>query len=250
MNPTLEALSRRKSVRAYTDRPISPDAKKAILNAALQAPTAGNMTLYTILDITDPAIKARLAVTCDDQPFIASAPMVLIFCADYHRWYELFKRHVSPLRAPSHGDLLLANADALIAAQNAVVAAESLGIGSCYIGDITEQFEIHRQLLQLPDYVVPACMLCFGYPTQQQLDREKPPRFSPEHIVHENGYSPEKAGAEAMEQMLLQRSELPDGLTIQEWTRRFCARKWNSDFSAEMSRSCGEMIRSWCGGED
>ncbi len=247
MNPTLEALSRRKSVRAYTDQPIPPQAKTAILNAALQAPTAGNMTLYTILDITDPALKARLAVTCDNQPFIAEAPMVLIFCADYHRWYELFKRHVSPLRAPSHGDLLLANADALIAAQNAVVAAESLGIGSCYIGDITEQFELHRELLNLPQHVVPTCMLCFGYPSQQQLDREKPPRFRIDDIVHENGYSPEKAGA--MEQMLLQRQELPDGLSLDEWVQRFCARKWNSDFSEEMSRSCREMIQSWCGGE-
>ena len=247
MNPTLDALTRRKSVRAYQDKPIPPEVKQAILNAALQAPTAGNMTLYTILDITDPALKERLAVSCDNQPFIAQAPLVLIFCADYHRWYELFKRHVSPLRAPSHGDLLLANADALIAAQNAVVAAESLGLGSCYIGDITEQFELHRELLNLPRHVVPACMLCLGYPTQQQLDREKPPRFSPEDIVHENGYRLDKAAR--MEDMLLQRSPLPDGLSLEEWVERFCQRKWNSDFSVEMSRSCREMIRAWCGGE-
>lgn len=248
MNPTLEALSRRKSVRAYTDQPIPPQAKTAILNAALQAPTAGNMTLYTILDITDPAIKARLAVTCDNQPFIASAPMVLIFCADYHRWYELFKRHVSPVRPPAQGDLLLANADAIIAAQNAVVAAESLGIGSCYIGDITEQFEIHRELLRLPEHVVPACMLCFGYPTQQQLDREKPPRFQVSDIVHENGYHTDQAAR--MEEMLLERNEAPSPGALSGWIQRFCARKWNSDFSVEMTRSCREMIQSWCGGEN
>ena len=57
----------------------------------MRAPTAGNMMLYSILDITDQAVKDKLAVTCDDQPFIASAKMVLIFCADYHRWYRKFK---------------------------------------------------------------------------------------------------------------------------------------------------------------
>lgn len=244
MNPIIESLYQRKSVRAYLDKPILPQEKHAILEAALQAPTAGNMTLYTILDITDPAIKSQLAITCDNQPFIATAPMVLIFCADYHRWYELFRRHVSDVRTPAHGDLLLANADALIAAQNAVVAAESLGIGSCYIGDITENFEIHRELLDLPDYVVPTCMLCFGYPTPQQSTQSKPNRFTQDDIVHENGYCLEKANH--MEEMLLTRQKDMSPQELSEWVQRFCARKWNSAFSEEMSRSCREIICSWC----
>jgi FMN reductase (NADPH)/FMN reductase [NAD(P)H] len=131
MTQTIRELHARKSVRVYEDRPIEDEKKQAILEAALQAPTAGNQCLYTILDITDPALKERLAVTCDNQPFIATAPLVLIFCADAHRWYEAFCRHVDEVRRPDVGDLLLAQADALIAAQNAVVAAESLGIGSC-----------------------------------------------------------------------------------------------------------------------
>ena len=244
MNPIIESLYQRKSVRAYLDKPISHQDKQAILKAALQAPTAGNMTLYTILDITDPSIKSHLSVTCDNQPFIATAPMVLIFCADYHRWYQLFRRHVSEVRTPAHGDLLLANADALIAAQNAVVAAESLGIGSCYIGDITENFEIHRDLLGLPDYVVPTCMLCFGYPTDQQAIRRKPGRFTVEDVVHENGYSLEKG--DRMEEMLLARQEIRSPQALSEWVKHFCARKWNSTFSKEMSRSCREIICSWC----
>lgn len=244
LNSVIDALFERKSVRVYEDKPIPPEAKQAILDAALQAPTAGNMTLYTILDITDPALKARLSVTCDNQPFIARAPMVLIFCADYYRWYTLFQRYVSNVRPPAEGDLLLANADALIAAQNAVTAAESLGIGSCYIGDITENYEIHRELLHLPDHVVPACMLCFGYPTRQQEERAKPPRFAASDIVHENGYWPEKTAQ--MERMLMEREEKLTPGDFSDWVKRFCERKWNSAFSMEMSRSCREMIRSWC----
>ena len=82
MNEILTALFARKSMRAYTKDSISPEKRELILRAACAAPTAGNQQLYTILDITDQRIKDRLAVSCDNQPFIAEAAMVLIFCAD------------------------------------------------------------------------------------------------------------------------------------------------------------------------
>ncbi len=84
--------------------------------------------------------------------------------------------------------MLLAVTETAIAAQNAVTAAESLGIGSCYIGDIMEQCETHRELLNLPDYVVPVAMLVFGYPSEQQKIRKKPERCDLKDIVCENGY--------------------------------------------------------------
>ena len=239
MTQTIRELKARKSVRVYEARPIEAEKKQAILDAALQAPTAGNQCLYTILDITDPALKERLSVTCDNQPFIATAPLVLIFCADVHRWYDLFCRHIDEVRRPGAGDLLLANADALIAAQNAVVAAESLGIGSCYIGDITENYEIHKELLGLPEHVVPAAMLVFGYPTEQQSKRVKPTRPQMCDIVCENTYT---------ERPLETQLESQQGLREQElhgWIERFGKRKWNSDFAAEMSRSCREIIKEF-----
>ena len=240
MNEVLRQLYARKSVRAFEEREIGQEEKQLILETALQAPTAGNMTLYTILDITDQSIRDRLAVTCDNQPFIAKAKMVLVFCADYRRWYDVFCKFEDTVRQPSYGDLFLAQQDALIAAQNTVVAAESLGIGSCYIGDIIENFEIHQELFNLPRYVVPTCMLVFGYPTQQQMERPKPVRFRVDDIVHENGYDTKKSGR--MEQMLAGRGQ-QDG----DWIRRFCKRKWNCEFSEEMSRSAREILRSWTG---
>ncbi len=246
MNETLKLLHDRKSVRAFEDKAIPEEIKSALFEAALQAPSAGNMCLYTILDITDPGLKAALAESCDHQPFIAAAPLVLVFCADYQRWYDSFCRHLSQVRRPAEGDMFLAMADALIAAQNLAVAAESFGLGSCYIGDITENFEYHRELLKLPPYVVPACMLVLGYPTEQQMTRPKPPRFPASDIVHENGYSEEKSGR--MDEMLQQRQDM-GLLDFEDWLGRFCERKWNSDFSREMSRSCREMLRSFCGGD-
>lgn len=242
MNEVLCQLHDRKSVRVYEDRPVPEDVKKAILEAAIQAPSAGNMALYTILDITDPERKAKLSVSCDHQPFIATAPMVLIFCADYRRWYDVFCANLDTVRKPDLGDLFLAEADAIIAAQNAVVAAHSLGLGSCYIGDITENFEYHKELLGLPQYVVPAAMLCMGYPTKQQLSRPKPPRHAVSDLVHENGYDLEKA---ARMPRMLETQQGKTGEELQDYIRRFCQRKWNSAFSEEMSRSCRAMVEAW-----
>ncbi len=244
MNDIIKSLKERKSVRVYAPKAIPSEAKQAILEAAIQAPTAGNMTLYTVLDITDQSLKEKLAVSCDNQPFIAEAPLVLVFCADYYRWYRLFCRNMAEeVRKPGEGDMLLAFADTLIAAQNAVVAAESMGIGSCYIGDIIENYELHKEMLGLPKHVVPACMVCFGYPTEQQKRREKPTRFNVEDIVHQNGY--DTAKADAMEDMIAARNGLSDA-ELKGWVERFCKRKWNCDFSAEMTRSAREIIKDFC----
>lgn len=153
MNEILQSLYSRKSVRAYTEKEVSTEVKAQILDAAAQAPSAGCQQLYTILDITDPALKAQLAETCDHQPFIAKAPVVFIFCADCLKWYDAYREAGAQPRAPGPGDLMLAVTDAVIAAQNAVVAAESLGLGSCYIGDIMENCEEHQRLLSLPEWV-------------------------------------------------------------------------------------------------
>ncbi len=129
MDPILKSLHDRKSVRAYTEQEIPESAVEAILNAAVQAPTAGNQQLYTILRIDDPEKKRRLSESCDHQPFIAQAKLVLIFCADCLKWYSAVLDAGCAPRAPEEGDLMLAVCDAVIAAQNAVTAAEALGIG-------------------------------------------------------------------------------------------------------------------------
>ncbi len=240
MNETLKQLYARKSVRVFTDREISAEDKAAILRAAVEAPTAGNQQLYTIIDVTDQGLKDKLAVSCDNQPFIATAKMVLVFCADCKKWYDAFLDAGSAPRAPGVGDLLLAVSDTNIAAQNAVTAAESLGIGSCYIGDIMENCEIHRETLHLPKYVFPAAMLVFGYPTEQQMTRQKPERADMRHIVHENGYR-EMDGTELRELF----GTKPLGKAYTDWMQAFCDRKYNSDFSREMTRSVAEYLKDF-----
>lgn len=240
MNEIIQSLYNRKSVRVFEERPVSRELKDEILRAAVQAPSAGCQQLYTILDVTDAELKAALAETCDNQPFIASAPIVLVFCADCKKWYDAYRGIGCQPRRPGVGDLLLAVSDTLIAAQNAVVAAESLGLGSCYIGDVTENCERQRELLHLPDYVFPAALLVMGWPTAQQKARPKPPRSAMEHIVHENTYR-------AMDDNELRAMLAPNHpqKSYEDWLRAFCARKYDSAFSREMTRSVAEYLRQF-----
>lgn len=240
MNEVIRQLNERKSIRVYREQPIGKAEKEAILRSAAEAPTAGNQQLYTILDITDQSIKERLVETCDHQPMIAQAKMVLIFCADCKKWYDAYIAVGCQTRKPGVGDLMLAVTDAMIAAQNAVTAAESLGIGSCYIGDIMENCEAQRELLHLPEYVVPVGMVIFGYPTEQQLRRPKPERVDMKYIVHENGYTP--LSDKDLEEMWTPRAG-EKGYAA--WMQAFCNRKYNSDFSREMTRSVAKYLKQF-----
>lgn len=242
MNPIIESLKTRKSCRQFEEKGIPTEIKEALLDAAFQAPTAGNQMLYAILDITDESLKLKLSETCDHQPFIAKAPLVLVFLADTRRWLDAYRAVGIDARKPGVGDLFLAIQDAVIAAQNMVVAAESLNLGSCYIGDILEQAEIHQQLLNLDPYVVPISMLVIGYPTESQKNRQKPKRFSRQYIVHENTYRP--LTETELRAMHTEQANIADGTYDFESTlTAFCNRKYLSQFALEMNRSSEIWIK-------
>jgi len=256
MNQVMDVLLKRRSVRAYEEREIPLEVRAEILKATLRAPTAGNLMLYSILDVTDQSMKDRLAVTCDNQPFIARAPMVWIFLADYQRWYDYFlasgadelcRQRNLTMQKPEEGDLFLACCDALIAAQNAVIAAESFGIGSCYIGDIMEQYETHKEMLHLPQYVFPICMLVFGYPTPQQKEQGYTPRFDEKFILFENQYR-QLSKDEFVEMFAERQSRLSTGKSMEGITtvgQATYLHKFSADFSMEMRRSVREIMKAW-----
>ena len=234
MNPIIESIKTRKSTRQFENKEITNYIKSAILEAAFQAPTAGNQMLYAIIDVTDQTLKNQLVKTCDNQPFIAEAPLVLIFLADTRRWHDAYVEAGLEVRNPGMGDLFLAIQDAVIAAQNVVVAAESFGIGSCYIGDILENVEMHRELLKLDEYTVPIAMLVLGYPTESQINRTKPNRFDRKYILHENKYR--RLTGDELRAMHEAQANRPD-YNFDQAVQAFGKRKYMSDFSLEMTRS-------------
>ncbi len=257
MNPVIDVIHNPKSVRAYEAKPVPDEVRDVILRSAMRAPTAGNMMLYSILEVSDQEAKDKLVETCDNQPFIAEAPLVLIFLADYQRWVDYFT--VSgveqfcidkgmPMVKPEEGDLFLACCDALIAAQTAVIAAESMGLGSCYIGDILENYEIHREIFDLPQYAVPIGMVCFGYPSKEQKERERTERFGEEFIVYKNRYR--RLGEDEFEAMYASISErLVAGnaeMRDQPSTGlRMYTRKFSAEYAVEMRRSVRAILDAW-----
>jgi nitroreductase len=256
MNETLRLIHERRSVRAYEKRTVPEEVVDQLLTATLRAPTAGNMMLYSIIEIADQTLKDKLAVSCDNQPFIARAPLVLLFAADYQRWWDYFEasdvaglcaRSDVPWRTPGEGDLMLACCDALIAAQTAVIAAEALGLGSCYIGDILERFEYHRELLDLPPYVVPVTLVCFGYPTPAAARRALTSRLDRGVIVHRGRYR--RATAEELAEIFGGRDPGPYVGEAANVGQSVYARKFAADFSVEMTRSVRAAIESWVTGK-
>ena len=257
MNEALGVILNRKSIRQFLRKPVPQEVKTEIIGATLRAPTAGNLMLYSIIEVNDRAAKDTLAVSCDHQPFIARAPWVLLFLADYQRWFDYFKlcgtgefarRARLPVRKPAAGDLMLACCDALIAAQTCVIAAESCGLGSCYIGDIMENYETHRDLFKLPRYTFPICLLCLGYPTKAQKARPPTPRFDREFIVFDNSYR--RLGGSELEKMFEKEQarsfknseELNGAVNVGQLIYR---RKFAADFTLEMNRSVKAILKQW-----
>jgi len=253
MNKTLETIYNRRSVRAFDRQPLKQQTIDQIIDAAIRSPTAGNMMLYSILQITDPELKKKLVTTCDHQPFIAKAPLVLLFLADYQRWFDYFlasdvqpfcDRHKRVMRSPAEGDLMLACCDALIAAQTSVIAAEALGVGSCYIGDIMENFEQHQEMFCLPKYTFPVTMLCYGYPTEHAASRKLTSRISRKYIVQQNRYI--RQDRSTLNRIFAdKRPETFTGDAVNTG-QHYYLKKFAADYSIEMTRSVRQMIQSWC----
>ncbi len=252
LNEVIKTIHNRCTVRAYDPTPLSQEEIDTIIYGAMRAPTAGNMMFYSILEVKDQEKKEKLVKTCDNQPHIAKAPLVLIFLADMQRWYDYYA--VSSVlekcnsinqryRTPDESDLLLACCDALIAAQNAVITAESLGIGSCYIGDVMENIETHREMFNLPKWVFPITMLCFGYPKQDISKRILKERFPKKFIHFTDIYKRfNKNEFSEMFQNFEKETYVPKAENLGQ---DYYLRKTGSAFAHEMSRSVKVVLRDW-----
>lgn len=256
MNSTIEVLRERTSLRRYKEEEISKEHLDLIIEGAMRAPTAGNMMLYSIIVVNDKEKKDILSRTCDNQPFIAKAPLVMIFAADYQKWFDYYRmsnvggycsKKGIQFEGPSESGLLLASCDALIAAQNAVIAAESLGIGSCYIGDIMEKYETHKELLNLPDLVFPIAMLCFGYYPEDDKKIMRS-RFDRKYVIFNDKY--ERLTNEELKNMYREmegRFVSGNKFDADNMGQFHYAMKTGAEFSNEMARSVKEALKNWDG---
>lgn len=185
MNTVIDCLMNHRSVRRYTDQKIEAEILDSVLAAGTRAATGGNLQLYTMIVIDEADTLARL----DDAlevPFIGpsnctTAVLALVDLYRVRRWIETHTDNQIATDQPYN--FFMAIWDALIALQNIVVAAESVGLGSCYLGSGVE-LDI-ADLFGAPEGTFPVGLVCLGYPEKLP---ELSMRLPNEAVIHRNAY--------------------------------------------------------------
>lgn len=175
----------RRTIRNYTDRPIADSLLKEIIAEACQAPTTGNMQLYSVVVTRSPEMKAKLAPTHFNQPQVEGCQAVLTVCADFNRFVKWCEARDAKPGYDNLQSLLTAILDAAIFTQELSTAIERRGLGCCYLGTTTYNAPQIAEILGLPKRVVPLCALTVGYPADSGADVG---RLPVEAVMHEEKY--------------------------------------------------------------
>ena len=240
MNEVIEILKSHTSIRKFNETKITDEQVQCIVDSAMRGATAGNMMAYSIIKVRSKETLSKLAKSCDNQPFIESADLALLFVADNYKWHRFFKeRNIEEsfpdYKGPCISDFMLGIQDGMIAAQNAVIAAESMGIGTCYIGDIMENYEYHKELFNLPEYTMPITLIVMGnYDTKPQT-RD---RFDESCVVFDDVYP--SIPKEFIDKMFSKEESDNSDFAV-----KFYKRKIDAPFFKEMIRSINKYISEW-----
>ena len=169
-----EAIQKRRSVRSYLESPVEWDKVSTILEAGRLSPSAGNVQEWKFIVVTDEAQRKAVAETALNQHWIAKAPVHIVVCADLDKIKRMYG---------VRGERLYSVQDCAIAATNMMLTAESLGLGTCWVGAFEEN--MLQRALGIPDHARPQVILTIGY-----VDREpkQSPRLRLENMVYLGKY--------------------------------------------------------------
>ncbi len=224
-NSVLASMMGHRSVRAYKPDPLPHGTFETIVAAAQSAATSTNMQSWSVVAISDPALRADLARMAAGQRHVTECPLFLVFVADLSRAGRVGQQAGVTLEAlPYLETFLVAAMDAAIAAQNAAVAAESLGLGTVYIGAIRNDPEGVAAALGLPPGTVAVTGLCIGYADSEREQAAVKPRLPQAAVLHRNRYDDaDKAARASYDKMLLASSANSERIA-HTWTERVVSR--------------------------
>jgi len=164
-----DAILTRRSVRKYKKEPVKVEDLKVILEAARQAPSAGNKQPWEFIVIRDEETKTKMAEIARKQMWIADAGVVVVALSKdkadptiYERWVER---------------------DVMTAVEHMVLQSWELGYGTCWIGAFTQPET--KELLSIPEAMNVICVLPIGVPDQEPEPRARRDRTE---IFHADGY--------------------------------------------------------------
>ncbi|GAB2515667.1 nitroreductase family protein [Microbacterium petrolearium] len=236
LNETMDVMLRHRSVRRYdTARALPEGAVESLVAAGQSAATSSNMQLVSVVAVRDPSRKARLARIAT-QPFVKEAPVVLCFVVDLSRATRVGERTGTDLWAiPRLTTFVTAAIDCGIFAQGVVVAAETLGLGTCYIGNLRNDSRAVARILELPPRAWVAFGLCLGYEAPPYT--EVRPRLPPSVVLHHETYSIDGEEEKiARYDRFFSAHEDAQGRPVGTWTQRHRARLASREYLGEAVR--------------
>lgn len=190
-NDVIATLLTHRSVRGYKSDLVPAGTLETMIAAAQSAATSSNLQTWSVVAVSDPAVRAEFARIANNQKHIEQCPVFLCFIADLSRNERLGQAEGVKLEGlPFLETFLVASIDAALAAQNAVVAAESLGLSTVYIGAMRNDIPRVAELLGLPSGAVCVFGLCVGYPAEGAANAVKS-RLPQAVVLHHDRYSTE-----------------------------------------------------------
>jgi nitroreductase len=210
-----------RSVRRFLRDPVTEAQLRTITAAAQSAPSSSNLHAWSVVAVTDPALRERLAELVGDQPAVRAAPLQLVWLADLSMLDRLSQAKDFPVTGLDYLEMFVIGAiDASLAAQNASTAAESLGLATVYIGGIRNRIEEVAQLLGLPPRAAPVFGMCVGTPDPNPPTFVKP-RPPQSVVLHRNRYD---AGASVpgllQYELAMAKFYESQGMKVESWIMR------------------------------
>lgn len=156
---TIENLFARRSIRQYTDEPVSDEQIRILLEAAMAAPSAGNRKPWHFIVVRDRAIREQIAASHPYAKMAAQAPVCIVPCGQ------------PSLSFADRPDFWIQDLSA--ATENILLAATALGLGSVWCGVYPNQDRVveARRILGIPEDVIPLCYVPIGHPAEHKEPR-------------------------------------------------------------------------------
>jgi FMN reductase [NAD(P)H] len=162
--PWLRQVLMRRTHRRYAERPVSEPLMRLLLGAAFSASSKSDFQQASVIWVRDRARRGRIAALVPDMPWVATAPVFLVFGGDARRLERIGEMRGHACENGALEGFFNATVDAALVLQSFVLAAETAALGCCPISVLRNHAEAVAQILDLPDKVFPVAGLCVGYP--------------------------------------------------------------------------------------
>ena len=219
-NAVLESLLAHRSVRAFLPDAIPQGALETAVAAAQSAASSSNLQIWSVVAVSKPERKARLAELSGRQKHIVEAPLFLVWLIDFDRLTQLTPDGDPRCEAFDYTETFLLGAiDTALAAQNAVSALESLGLGTVFTGGIRNHPAEVAAELSLPPRVFPLFGLVVGRPDPSRPAAVKP-RLTQHSVLFEEtyGWSESRRAAAHAYNPRIRAFQREQGMPEKDWT--------------------------------